>query len=74
MTNLGLVAKLLVMTGIIVTAIGIIFLFADRLPWMGKLPGDIYIQRKNFSIYIPVTTCVIISILLSAIFYFLTRR
>ena len=68
------VARAVVFIGLIVTAVGIVLLFADKIPWLGKLPGDIYIQRKNFSFYFPVTTCIIISILLSLIFYFISKR
>ena len=74
MLDLSSIAKVFILAGIIITVIGIIFLFANKIPWLGNLPGDIYIQRKNFSIYLPITTCIIISIILSLIFYFITRR
>lgn len=74
MIDLSSIAKIIIFAGILITATGVLCLFLDKIPWLGNLPGDIYIQRKNFSIYLPITTCIIISIFLSLIFYFLTRR
>lgn len=74
MIDLNPVAKVFILAGALTTVIGVLFLFLDKIPWLGNLPGDIYIQRKNFSIYLPITTCIIISVILSLIFYFLTRR
>ncbi len=74
MIDLSGVAKVIILVGAIMVMMGIIVLFADRIPWLGKLPGDIYIQRENFTFYFPVMTCIIVSILLSVIFYFITKR
>jgi len=74
MTNLGYVAKLIIFVGILITVMGVLLLFANKIPWLGKLPGDIYIEKKNFSLYLPITTCVIISILLSLVFYFISKQ
>lgn len=74
MVDLGSVAKVIIFAGVIITVIGVLFLFTDKIPWLGKLPGDVYIQRKNFSFYFPITTCIIISILVSIIFYFIAKR
>ncbi len=68
------IAKLFIFIGAAILAIGIILLFIDKIPWLGRLPGDIYIQRKNFNLYFPITTCIIISVLLSVVFYFLSKR
>lgn len=66
-------AKGLVVLGIIIAALGMLLLFIPKIPflgsYLGKLPGDIYIKRDNFSFYFPITTCIIISIILSLIFY-----
>lgn len=74
MLDLSSIAKVVIFAGVLITAMGIFFLFSDKIPWLGNLPGDIYIQKKNFSVYLPITTCIIISIILSLIFYFITRR
>jgi len=68
------IAKLLVMLGIFLILLGgIIFLF-NRLPYFGKLPGDIYIKRDNFVFYFPLATCIILSILFSLVLTFVFRR
>ncbi len=74
MMDLTCVAKLVIIIGAIMIAIGVAFLFSDKIPWFGKLPGDIYIERKNFGLYFPVATCTVISIILSVILYFLIKR
>ena len=68
--------KLLIVTGIIITAVGVILLLfrSSGIPFFGKLPGDIVIQRKNFTFYLPIATSIILSIILTLIFYFIGRR
>jgi hypothetical protein len=66
--------KLLIITGAIIIAIGVVLLFADKIPFIGKLPGDIYIKKKNFTIYIPLATSILLSIILSLIFYFFKHK
>lgn len=62
------IGKMLIVAGLILAAIGILFLFADKIPYLGRLPGDIYIKRDRFSFYFPITTSIIISIILTIIF------
>lgn len=71
LTNLG---KLLIIIGIIITFIGICFAFSGKIPWIGRLPGDFFWRGKNTSFYFPVTTSILISILLSVIMWFINRR
>ncbi len=65
--------KILIITGIIIVVIGIIFMFGDKIPFLGKLPGDITIKKENFTFYFPIVSSIIISILLSLIFYFISK-
>ena len=65
---MGEIGKLLIFFGLILIIIGLIFSFAGKIPYIGKLPGDIYIKKGNFSFYFPITTCIIISIVLTLIF------
>jgi len=65
---MGEIGKLLIFFGLILIVIGLIFSFAGKIPYIGKLPGDIYIKKGNFSFYFPVTTCIIISIVLTLLF------
>lgn len=71
MENIG---KLLVGFGIILVAAGLLFWFAgDRLGWVGRLPGDIHIERPGFSCFMPITTMIIFSIVLSVILTLISR-
>ncbi|MGH7810471.1 MAG: DUF2905 domain-containing protein [Candidatus Binatia bacterium] len=70
MTGLG---KALIYFGLILVVVGVILSFAGKLPWLGQLPGDISIQRDRFSFYFPITTCILISVLISLVLYFFRR-
>ena len=71
MENLG---KILIISGIILVVAGLILFFAgSKLNWLGHLPGDIRIERENVRIYIPLTTMIIISILLSVILFLIRK-
>jgi uncharacterized protein HemY len=65
--------KILIFFGAILIFLGLIFSFAGRIPYLGKLPGDIYIKKENFTFYFPITTCILVSIILSVIFYLIFR-
>jgi uncharacterized protein HemY len=66
--------KYIIIAGLAVVVIGVlIYFFHDRLNWIGRLPGDIRIERENFRFYIPITTMVIFSIILTLIIYLLRR-
>jgi hypothetical protein len=62
------IGKMLIILGIILIIVGIGFLFGDRIPFIGKLPGDILIKKERFSFYFPITTSIIISIILTILF------
>jgi len=68
--NLG---KLLIVLGSIMVVVGVVLFFFNRIPFLGKLPGDILIQKKNFTFYFPIVTSIVLSILLSLVFYFINR-
>lgn len=67
-------ARMLILFGLVVAAIGGLLLFIGKIPFIGKLPGDIYIQRKNFSFYFPLTTSILLSILLTILLSLFRRR
>ena len=60
--------KLLIIFGALIIVIGVILLLADRIPFLGKLPGDISFKSGRTTVYIPLVTCLIISIILTVIF------
>jgi len=68
------IGKFLIIFGIIIIVIGGILLLSGRIPWIGKLPGDIIIQRKNFTFYFPLATSIILSLILTFIFWLFGRK
>jgi hypothetical protein len=70
---LPFLGKLLVITGLVIAAMGLLLLVSPKIPWFGKLPGDIIVVRERFSFYLPITTCIIVSIILSVLFYLLRK-
>jgi formate hydrogenlyase subunit 3/multisubunit Na+/H+ antiporter MnhD subunit len=65
--------RILIVLGIAIVVLGVLFTFGGRIPWLGNLPGDIHIQRGRFSLYFPITTCVVISAVISLVLYFFRR-
>lgn len=63
------VPKLLVGAGIVLIVIGLIWMFLGRFINLGRLPGDIAIEKGSFKFYFPVVTCIVISVVLSVIAY-----
>ncbi|MFN3966857.1 MAG: DUF2905 domain-containing protein [Endomicrobiia bacterium] len=61
--------KIFIYLGIVLIIIGIFFIIGPKIPYIGRLPGDIYIKRENFVFYFPLATSIIISVILSLIFY-----
>ena len=60
--------KFLIIAGIIIVVVGVIFyFFHDKLRWIGHLPGDIRVEKKNFRFYFPITTMILLSLLLTVI-------
>jgi uncharacterized membrane protein len=71
MTDIG---KSLIIMGFVIIIVGMVLLFSDKLPFnLGKLPGDISFKKENFSFYFPITTSILISIILSLLFYLFGR-
>jgi hypothetical protein len=62
------IGKMLIIFGAVLIIVGLGFLFGDKIPFFGKLPGDILIKKERFSFYFPITTSIIISIILTILF------
>jgi hypothetical protein len=67
------IGKILLVSGLLLAGAGILFLLAGRIGWIGKLPGDIIIKRENVTFYFPLATCILISIVLSLLFWLFRR-
>lgn len=66
MSELG---KMLIVLGVIIAVVGIVLLMAPKIPWLGKLPGDIVYRGKRFTFYFPLATSILLSIILTLILY-----
>ena len=66
--------KFLIILGIIIAAVGGILFFSGKIPWLGRLPGDIILQRKNFTFYFPLATSILLSVLLTLILWIIRKR
>jgi hypothetical protein len=65
--------KTLIFLGIALVLVGLVFAFGGKIPWLGHLPGDIYVQKERFTFYFPLVTCLIISVIISLVLYFFRR-
>ncbi len=74
MFELNSIGKVLMLFGLILFILGAVFLLGAKVPWLLRLPGDIYVQKKNFTFFFPITTSILISIILSIILLLLRRR
>lgn len=68
------IGKALIIFGIVLIGAGLILVFFNKIPYLGKLPGDILIQKKDFTFYFPLATSILISIVLSLVFWLWPRR
>lgn len=65
--------KSLIVFGLIIAVLGVVLTFAGKIPWVGRLPGDIYVKRDNFTFYFPLATSILISVILSLILWLLRK-
>ncbi|MFB0508305.1 MAG: DUF2905 domain-containing protein [Thermodesulfobacteriota bacterium] len=71
--NLSGMGKVLLIAGGVLVLMGLVLMVKDRIPWIGRVPGGIYIKEDNFAFYFPLITCVIISIILTLLFAFFRK-
>lgn len=67
------IGKIFIFIGILFLLLGVFFLFFKNIP-IGRLPGDIYVKKENFTFYFPITTMIVISIIISIIFYLIGKK
>ncbi len=68
MLGLGALGKLLILLGVFIILMGLLLLLGEKIPWVGRLPGDIIIRKKNLTFYFPIATSILISIILTLLF------
>ena len=57
----------LLVLGLVIAGVGLVWILAPAIPWLGRLPGDIRIERENFRFYFPLVTCLLLSLVLSLV-------
>lgn len=68
------IGKFLMIAGVVIFAAGLLFHFGgSKLGWFGRLPGDIRIQKENFSFYAPITSMILVSVVLTLILYLIRK-
>jgi hypothetical protein len=70
---MGDLGRLLILFGLLLVGLGAVLTLAGKLPWLGKLPGDIYYKSDHVTLYVPLATCLVLSVVLSLILYFFRR-
>lgn len=71
MSELG---RALIVLGIVVIVLGVVLVLFDRVPWIGRLPGDIHVQRGNWTFYFPLGTSILLSLILTLVLWLIGRR
>jgi len=67
------IGKMLLLMGIFLVAIGLFLVFFEKIPFLGKLPGDIIVRKKNFVFYFPIVTSLLLSAILSLILFIISK-
>jgi hypothetical protein len=67
------IGKALIAAGLLIAVVGLVLLLSEKVGWIGRLPGDITIRRGNFTFHFPLATCLVISVLLSLLFWFFRK-
>ena len=74
MTEFAGIGRMLILLGVAFTAVGALLAFGPRVPWLGRLPGDLTFGSGNTRVYIPLATCLVVSIVLSLLLRLFARR
>jgi hypothetical protein len=68
------IARMLVAFGLLIALVGVVLLLVGRVPWLGRLPGDIHVQRGGWTFYFPLATSLLLSVVLTLVLWVLGRR
>ncbi|MDM7914216.1 MAG: DUF2905 domain-containing protein [Candidatus Eisenbacteria bacterium] len=67
-------SRLLILAGLFLVVLGLAVRVAPKIPWIGRLPGDLRISKPGFTLYLPIVTCLLLSLLLTLLLSFWNRR
>mgnify|MGYP001400390918 CR=1 FL=1 len=70
MTGLG---RMLIIMGLVIAAIGALLALSGKIPWLGRLPGDIMVRKERFTFYFPLATSLLVSVILSLILWLIRK-
>ena len=70
---MGSFGKTLIVFGVLLVALGLLFSLGSKIPWLGRLPGDFYIQKGNFTFYFPLATFLLLSLIITLVLYLFRR-
>ena len=70
---MGGLGRTLILLGLVLVAAGIVVSYSGRIPWLGKLPGDFTFRSGGLTIYVPLATCLLLSLVLSLVSYLFRR-
>jgi hypothetical protein len=68
------VGRILLVSGLILTGLGLVFVLGGKIPFLGRLPGDIVIRKDGWTLYAPIVTSLVLSVLLTLLLHLLSRR
>jgi hypothetical protein len=71
MSDLG---RMLIVLGVVVALLGVVLVLAGRVPWLGRLPGDLHVQRDGWSFHFPLGTSILLSLVLTVLLWLVGRR
>ena len=71
---MGDIGKLLIVFGVLIAVAGVVLVLVGRVPWLGRLPGDVLIRRGNWTFYFPLATSLLLSVVLSLLIWMIGRR
>jgi hypothetical protein len=74
MVTMSELGRALIVLGLVIVVVGVVLVFVERVPWLGRLPGDIHVQRGNWTFYFPLGTSILLSIVLTLVLWLIGRR
>jgi len=74
MTEFRALGRVLILLGVVLVGVGALIAWGPRVPWLGRMPGDFVFGGTNWKVYLPIGTCIILSVILSLLARFLFRR